>query len=44
MIHFVLKAQLPLLPAHFDGSESADHMFEELLKKVRVHMTAALHT
>lgn len=29
------KAQLPSLPAHFDGSVSADFMFDEVLKKVR---------
>ncbi|KAH9991685.1 hypothetical protein BJV77DRAFT_513913 [Russula vinacea] len=30
------KAQLPPIPAHFDGGESADHMFDEILKKVEL--------
>jgi hypothetical protein len=32
----ISKAQLPSLPVHFDGSGSADHMFDELLQKVQV--------
>ena len=36
LIRIILKAQLPSLPAHFDGSESTDHMFDELLQKVQV--------
>lgn len=30
------KAQLPSLPAQFDGSGSADNMFDELMGKVQV--------
>lgn len=34
--HFLLKAQLPSLPAHFDGSVSADYMFDQVLEKVQL--------
>jgi hypothetical protein len=36
LTHFLLKAQLPSLPAHFDGSVSADYMFDQVLEKVRL--------